>query len=160
LPPPPCLQDARRRLPDVAVCGYISHVDRRTVLNPPDGQQLSRGDKLIVLAHRAAPQLAGEGCAAAGLDLQALQAQLEAAVAPAPTPKSIVVVGWSGPLGDLMVGGRAGLGRSDAWTAEPCPDSGDQPGGLPRTLPTPRPCSAAARRRRRGCATLLRPGRR
>jgi hypothetical protein len=85
------------------VCGYISHSDRKTYLNPADSQVLRSGDKLIVLSHSCKMQPAPRGSTAAGLDLVALQEQLEAAVTPASLPKSIVVVGWSGPLRELMV---------------------------------------------------------
>lgn len=99
-----CLvQDARRKLLNAVVCGFISHADRRTYLNPPDSQILSRADKLIVLSHSNQPEMAPHGSTAARLDLVALQQQLEAAVLPVSAPKSIVVVGWSGPLDDLSV---------------------------------------------------------
>lgn len=49
------------------------------------------------------PQLVPDGSTAAQLDVGALQQRLQAAQPPAPAPKSIVVVGWSGPLGDLLV---------------------------------------------------------
>lgn len=97
-------QEARRKLRNAVVCGYISSADRGTHLNPPDLQQLSRYDKLIVLSHSSTPQLVPGDGTAAGLDVGALQRRLQAAQPPAPAPKSIVVVGWSGPLGDLMAG--------------------------------------------------------
>lgn len=34
------------------VCGYVSHQDRSTHLNPPDTDQMHAGDRLIVLAHQ------------------------------------------------------------------------------------------------------------
>lgn len=110
------------------VCGYISHSDRKTYLNPADSQVLRSGDKLIVLSHSCKMQPAPRGSTAAGLDLVALQEQLEAAVTPASLPKSIVVVGWSGPLRELMVrwwgegrpcGGKQGSGIARAG----CPDA-------------------------------------
>ncbi|KAI3438204.1 hypothetical protein D9Q98_000641 [Chlorella vulgaris] len=97
-------QEARRKLANAVVCGYISHSDRKTYLNPADSQVLRSGDKLIVLSHSCKMQPAPRGSTAAGLDLVALQEQLEAAVTPASLPKSIVVVGWSGPLRELMMG--------------------------------------------------------
>lgn len=90
------------------VCGYLSHADKRTHLNPPDSQVLSRGDKLIVLSHKALPDLAPGGSTAAGLDVEALRQRLEAAQPPPSQPKSIVVVGWTGPTADLVV-------RRAAW---------------------------------------------
>lgn len=97
------MQAARRKLANAVVCGYLSHADKRTHLNPPDSQVLSRGDKLIVLSHKALPDLAPGGSTAAGLDVEALRQRLEAAQPPPPTPKSIVVVGWTGPTADLVV---------------------------------------------------------
>ena len=96
-------QEARRKLANAVVCGYVSHSDRETHLNPPDTQLLSSYDKLVVLSHTSLPQLAPGGSTTLGMDVAALQQQVEAAVLPAPMPKSIVVVGWSGPLADLMV---------------------------------------------------------
>lgn len=45
-PPSQALQEARRKLRNAVVCGYMSHADRSTHLNPPDLQQLSRFDKV------------------------------------------------------------------------------------------------------------------
>lgn len=86
------------------MCGYISGQTRATHLNPPDGVLLSRADKLIVLSHKAVPELAPGGSTAAGLDVAALQQRLEAAQPPPPRAKAIVVVGWTGPTADLVSG--------------------------------------------------------
>ena len=112
LPPrlPGRSQVARRKLANAVVCGYICGADRATHLNPPDATLLFRGDKLIVLARKAAPEMARGGSTAMGLDVVALQARLEAAHPPASMPKSIVVVGWSGPTVDLVVGDRGRIG--------------------------------------------------
>lgn len=158
-------QEARRKLANAVVVGYLSHSDWQTHLNPPDSALLSRADKLIVLSHtvrcrwwcvpasgavlrapmlvcvcclrssitglnssvgllctactgcsmtdhspaatpllpQTGPEMAPGGSTAVGLDVAALQQRLEAAQPPAPVPKSIVVVGWSGPWADLMV---------------------------------------------------------
>lgn len=96
-------QAARRKLANAVVCGYLSHADRRTHLNPPDGAVLSRGDKLIVLSRSTLPELAPGGSTAAGMDVEALRQRLEAAQPQASAPKSVVVVGWTGPTADLVV---------------------------------------------------------
>lgn len=87
--PAVCVQAARRKLANAVVCGYISHTDRSTHLNPPDTDMLSHADKLIVLSHGTTPEMAPGGSTAAGLDVQALQQRLQAAQPPAPTPKAI-----------------------------------------------------------------------
>lgn len=105
-------QVARRKLANAVVVGFIDQ-DRVTHLNPPDSTPLTRSDKLIVLSHSARPELAPGGSTAAGLDVAALQQRLEAAQPPPSRPKSIVVVGWSGPTADLVVS----WGRTQGDTA-------------------------------------------
>ena len=174
-------QEARRKLANAVVCGYVSHSDRETHLNPPDTQLLSSYDKLVVLSHTSLPQLAPGGSTTLGMDVAALQQQVEAAVLPAPMPKSIVVVGWSGPLADLMVslaalplhlqlllGGMGSMGSQCVCQADMCEHQSarfflhawpryaalcpPEP-ALPRS-PSPPIISTC----RLGCATLLPPG--
>ena len=109
------LQAARRKLVDAVACGYISQADRQTYLNPPDSVLLQRGDRLIVLSETAAPEVAASGDTSTGLDIAALQQQVEAATPPQSQPKRVVVVGWSGPLEDLTVRRWGGVPALLIW---------------------------------------------
>lgn len=64
---PLAAQEARRKLRNAVVCGYISSADRGTHLNPPDLQQLSRYDKVGGRCRSRRAALAGHACCAACL---------------------------------------------------------------------------------------------
>lgn len=92
-----------------------------------------------MLPYSGTPQPAPQGSTAAGLDIAALQARLDSAVLPPQTPKSIVVVGWTGPLGDLMV--REGMREGGAGWLAGCRTTGALlEGSFPALFHCPHAC--------------------
>ncbi|GAB4822281.1 hypothetical protein N2152v2_009327 [Parachlorella kessleri] len=98
-------QEARRSYKSAVVCGYVSHADGATHLNPRDGDVLHAADRLILLAHPggvpARSAAAAAGGASATTDLTALQGQLQGATNSPSRPKKVVVLGWRGGIADL-----------------------------------------------------------